>query len=91
MKESEKYDCIKQFRKKTGLPILECRDIVERNNYDIEKALDPYIERPYEEEYEEETDNVPFCSKEKTDDHIIGITCPHCEKEFYCRGFGGAG
>jgi hypothetical protein len=92
---------IVRLRKATALPILECKRFVEEAGYDFDKALRLAHGFPMEltegekaqaaEEAEyDRLENLPFCSKEPTDDHPQDITCPHCNKEFYCRGFGGA-
>ncbi len=92
---------IARLRKATSLPILKCKSLAEEAQCDFGKALRLAQGLPVEltegekvaveEEAEyDRLENLPFCSKEPTDDHPQDVTCPHCNKEFYCRGFGGA-
>ena len=82
MSEVDKYACLKQLRKRTGLPLLKCREIVEEADHDLEKALRIADGRPEISELVRLL-NLPDESKIKTEDHCVPVTCPHCNKEFF--------
>jgi len=143
----EEREALKSLRQDTGLPMIQCKSMLEKVDYDIDKALrlyrtpvNPFVgrlyaassrggwlgnghniyissegtpiqqevlddslvqklindgyyrfEQPYIEEEPEEFSwekDIPFYSKEQSEDYPQDLRCPHCNKEFYCRGFG---
>ena len=92
-KENSRIHAIRQFRQATQLPLLQSKSMLEEVDFDVEKAIrrhnsasESCIEDDIEDDICEK--NIMFYSKVETDDYPVDITCPHCNKGFYCRGFG---
>lgn len=57
MLEPAKKECIEKLRKETRLPVMECRNIAERYQYDFDKTLHairnptPYVGRLFSDKY----------------------------------------
>jgi len=148
---NQEKEALKRLRQETGLPMIQCKSMLEKIDYDVDRAIkehqtssNPYVggyvgrlysvstrggwlgnghdiyissegtgikqkvlddplvqklindgyyrlKQPYIEEEPEEFSwekDVPFYSKEETEDHPQDLKCPHCDKKFYCRGFG---
>ena len=71
-----------------SVTVVKCKEIAEQVGYDFDKAVRIADGLPAEPDEYERYDNLPFYSKEPTDDHPQDVRCPHCDKDFYCKGFG---